>query len=193
MPKRLTKKQKGVIDLIIKGVEPLDAVQSSYDCAGKDPRASARVILHKLFQNDLFNKELTKAKHSLREKMINKQARFIDILKEYAPPVEVAKRLAELIFEGDKRTSDSAIDKYLKLSAEYPERELGITMKLEKQREKVLTSADIEKQIEERVKQRLAERERKRLLKEGKVEEAEIIEDSGALKKEKELLRDKEN
>lgn len=167
--KRLTKKQEKFINLVgVERVDPVDAVMSSYDCSSRN---SARVLLNRLLNNEKVNNRLIEVRQKLTDKIINKEAKFISILKELAPPTKVAERLAGLIFEGDARVADSAIEKYLKLSAEYPDAKSSITLTLEKEREKVLTEADIKKLVE---KKKLEE-EREKLL---ELEEGEVNRDN---------------
>jgi len=56
-------------------------------------------------------------KHPQVQKELKK---FKEFLLEYAPPKEVAKKMAEMIFGKDKRVSDSMIEKWLKIYDQYP-------------------------------------------------------------------------
>ncbi|GAH48011.1 unnamed protein product [marine sediment metagenome] len=172
--KTLTKKQNEYVELRGKGLGSIDAVMRAYGCSNRN---SAGVISHRLLKNEKVMEELRKNQELLRQKTINKEAKFIDILKEFAPPIEVARRLAELIFADDKRTADSGIEKWIKLSALYPDVRVGLYRDLEKEREQVLTEADIKKLEEQkRLEERLPVI----------IEEAEAIE--GA--KEKKISKD---
>lgn len=164
MAKELSNKELKFIELIVAGKNKTDAVMESYKPKNRNVGS---VMANRLMKKEKVMNELNKRQEMLRQKTTNKEMRFIEILKSYAPPIEVAKRLAELIFERDKRTSDSAIEKYLRLSAEYPDTRQTLTIQLEKEREKILSEADIKKLVE----QERLEEERKRLL---GVEEGEI-------------------
>lgn len=167
MAKSLTKKQLKVLDLILGGMAGRDAVMQVYNCKSRN---SAGVIAHKLFKNELFIEELRERQKLLRQQIIEKEAKFIDILKEFAPPRRVAEKLAELIFSGDKRTADSAIEKYLKLSALYPDTKIGLYHDLQRQRESVLTEADLLR-LEARKKLEAARKEL--------ADEGEVIKEAG--------------
>jgi hypothetical protein len=143
----MTEKQQKYLQFRLEGLSHIEAVKKAYPNLTK---GSLYVISYRLKKNKEVNEELRKYQQELREKTANKEAKFIDILKEFAPPVEVAKKLAELIFANDKRTSDSAIEKWLKLSALYPDTKIGIYRDYEVEREKILTRADLEKLKEPR-------------------------------------------
>ena len=143
--KTFTKKQKAFIDEISRGSDKVDAVQKVYNTTS---RASANVIANRLLENDMVSKELAQRQTLLSEKMVDKQSKFIDILRQIAPPQQVARKLAELIFSSDSRVSDSAIEKWLKLGNLYPDQKIGVYQDLEREREQILTEGDV-KRIEE--------------------------------------------
>ncbi len=149
MPRQLTKKQREVIDLLLQGEDKIDCVLKVYQCKGKKPRASASVIANKLFKNNLFIQELTTRRQALRERTTEKETKFIDILLQYAPPREVAKVLATLIFATDKRVADSAIEKWLKLGALYPDVRAGIYRDMALAREAILSGPGDLKRLKE--------------------------------------------
>ena len=138
--KKLTEKQLKFVELVGEGTQGVDAVMTAYNCKS---RASARCMLSGLLKNKTISEELTIRKDLLRKRSVNKQMKFIDILKELAPPLKVAQRLAELIFESDKRTSAQAIESYLRLSNEYPDAKIGLYRDFEKERELILSPAEL--------------------------------------------------
>lgn len=141
--KQLNQKEKQFIDLITSGgIEGLDAIMEVYECKNRN---NGSVYLNRIMKRENVIAELSKRQELLRQKKANKEMRFIELLKSFAPPVEVARRLSELIFESDKRTSESAIKTYLELSNEFPDKKIGLYKTLEEERNAVLTEATIEK------------------------------------------------
>lgn len=124
--RKLTPKEEQAIKYVLQGKTQSQAVQMSYNC---EKPATARALATKIFKKERVNKELALRRVKLQEKLNNKlttkTAKLIDLIEKFAPPNKVAKRIAENIMSSDKRVSDSAIDKYIRLREGYlPEKRM---------------------------------------------------------------------
>ncbi len=160
--KELNKQQRSFIAYKLQGLEQMEAVRRAYPNLTPD---SAYVISSRLKKNPQVQEELSRGKDMLLEKTTDKEAKFIDCLKQLLPPSEVAAKLCELIRSSDKRIVDSALDKYLKLSSLYPDTKIGLYRDLEAERQKVISPADLNKLLSER----LAEQKRTEIIEEGEI------------------------
>jgi len=173
MAKELNKQQRDYIASRLQGDEHMTAVRKAYPNLTK---GSAYVIGCRLKKHPLVQEQLKIGDKELRGRIFDKTAKFIDILRELCPPRQVAEKLAELVFSGDDRVASEAIEKYLKLSSEYPPATLGVYRDFEKEREKILSPADLPRLLAEQQ----AELKRAEIM---KVEEAVIIEKPAENKK----------
>lgn len=146
MAKDLNKQQRDYIAYRLEGLEHISAVKKAYPNL---TQGSAYVIGCRLKKNPQVQEQIKLGEKELRGRIFDKTAKFIDVLKQLCPPTDVAKKLAELIFSGDSRVADSAIEKYLKLSSEYPDAKLGIYRDYEREREQILSPADLPRLIAE--------------------------------------------
>jgi len=181
--RELNKQQRDYIAYRLEGLEHIPAVKKAYPNLTKE---SVYVIGSRLKKNLLVREQLEKGEKELRSVIINKQAKLIDILRELCPPVEIAKKIAELVFSGDSRVAMQAIDTYCKLANEFPDAKIGIYRDFQAEREKVLSPVDVEKLLA----QKAAEIEREKILTE--VEEGEVREVSAAEEKNKKNEQDTE-
>lgn len=157
MSRDLTPQQRDYITARLEGLEHISAVKKAYPNL---TRGSAYVIGCRLKKNIAVQSQLKEGTDALRGRLFDKTGKFIDVLKQMCPPIEVAKKLAELMFSDDQRVADSAIEKYLKLASEYPSEKIGLFRAYEEEREKILSPADIPRLIIERQ----AEEQRKKVL-----------------------------
>ena len=164
--KELNQQQIDYIRFRLEGFDHIQSVRKAYP---KLTQGSVYVIGCRLKKNPQIQERLKQGEREMRGKIINKQSRFIDILRDLCPPIEVAKRLAELIFSNDSRIADSAIEKYLRLSSEYPSEKLNVLVQASRERAEVLSETDI-KQLENRAAK---EREQITTIEHKDIEEAE--------------------
>ena len=118
--KPLTKKEREAVELFLTGENQTTAVFKAFDCKTK---ATAGVMATKIFSKDKVKREIEKRQVEIQRKLNDKLAKttlkFVELVEKYAPPHKIAQRLAENILSQDRRVSDSAIDKYIKLRGDY--------------------------------------------------------------------------
>ena len=117
MSKDLTKKEALAVEYFLQGENQTEAVMKAFECKTRD---SARSLASRVFSKEKVIKELAERRKSLQQKLTDKTLKFVEIVERYAPKDAIAKQLAENILSNDKRVSDTAIDKYLRLRGEYP-------------------------------------------------------------------------
>jgi phage terminase small subunit len=187
MSKELSEKELKFLELVVSGVNKTDAVMEAYKPKNRN---TGSVMANRLMKKEKVKNELMKRQQMLRQSTIDKEIKFIEALKEYAPPVDVAKRLADLIFAEDKRVADSAIQKYLNIYSLIPDQKIGLYRDYEKEREKILSPADLPKLLEEK----RAEEKRKEILAEAEEGNFKEIKENGEEKqKAEEKVKDISN
>lgn len=165
MAKELNKQQRDYISYRLGGDEHITAVRKAYPTLTDE---STYVIGCRLKKNPKVQEELRRGEDLLRERMVDKEAAFIDVLRELMPPSEAAARLCELIRSSDKRVVEAGLEKYLKLCSLYPSERLNVLVQADRERAEVLSEADIKKLTE-----KSEEKQREEVL---KIEEGEVKE-----------------
>ncbi len=121
MPRKyLTDKEQKVIDSILKGRSPIDAVNEAYDV--KD-RNSARVIACKLQKKNLFNEELIKKRDLIKQITQDEGKKLVEILEEIFPKRERMEILVSIARGNDGKSQLEALKEINKLEGEYPRQE----------------------------------------------------------------------
>lgn len=120
----LTKKEQLAVEYFLAGDNRTEAVFKAYEC---NSRESAGAMASKIFQKERIRNELAKRQVMLQQKLSDKNLRMVEIIEKYVPREAIAKKIADNIMSSDKRVSDSAIEKYLKIAGEYaPEKMLAL-------------------------------------------------------------------
>ena len=145
--KNLTTKEMALIELISQGIDEIDAAMRVYDC--KD-RKVASTIKNQVLGRERVRNELKKIEETRRVKVIEKGKKIADYIGELMSDKELAELLVRNAKSNDRRLSDPAIDKILKLKSAYPPAIYGIYRDLQKEQESVLTEADLARLIEKR-------------------------------------------
>ena len=165
MSRELTDKQKKVLDLVSKNIALNDAVLEIYDC--QDIK-SAYQIAFKLKNNEVFKNELNNRVEIKNAIVESETKKLVQILEEIFPKRERMEILVKLARrESDGRLVLEAIKEVNRLDNAYPDQKIGLYRDLEREREMILTEADL---------LNLKEAETKSL---PIIEEGEIIENSG--------------
>lgn len=156
MGKTLTKKETLALEYFLQGDNQTEAVMKAFGCKNRD---SARSLASRVFRKQKVSNALAERQGEVRERLIEGDMKFIDLVLKYTGGKEpIAQALAQNILSKDKRVADAAIDKFLKISAEYPPQRV-IEMQYQKQLEDddkvivVFKDSEEYKALEERRKQ----------------------------------------
>lgn len=114
--KILTTKENEVVGLVLTGLSKTKAVKQVYNCKNDN---SAGVLANTIFNKEKIKTEVRKRQQIIRQGSANKVIKLIDLIEGIMPPSEIAMKLVENIMSEDKRVSDSALDKYLKIRGAY--------------------------------------------------------------------------
>jgi hypothetical protein len=116
MNNKLTKKEQLAVEFLLQGHNQTESVFRAFDCKNRNV---ARALAPRIFKKEKVSRELAIRRALIQDKLTDKLVKFVELVERYAPRDEIAKKLAENIMSSDRRVSDSAIDKYIKLRGEY--------------------------------------------------------------------------
>ena len=161
MRKYLTKKEKACLELVVSGKKEslTEAVKEAYDCKTRD---SAYVISSKLKDREPFKSELRKAQQMKEDIVKGEGKKLVEILEEIFPKRERMEILVRIAKGSDGRSVLMALQEINKLEGAYPDAKIGLYRDFEKERELILSPAEIPRLEAEKK----AQKEREELLKE---------------------------
>jgi hypothetical protein len=117
----LTDKEEKVIELIQQGRSKIDAVMEAYNCK---TRQSATAYSSRLFKREKVRNELRKIQNMASDKLADKNVSFLNLLLRHITMEEIAEKLADNLRSKDKRVSDSALEKVMRVVSAYPKEEM---------------------------------------------------------------------
>lgn len=125
----LTKKEALAVEFVMQGNNHTEAVMKSYKCKTRD---SARSLAAVIFKKPKVCDALAARQREIVERLADKDIDFIEMVEHFSGgKVSIARKLAQNLMSDDKRVSDSALEKYLKLCGLYSPEKIAIQSKNE--------------------------------------------------------------
>ncbi len=117
----LTKKEEKAIELIQQGRTKIDATMEAFNCK---TRASAGSYSSRLFNKPKVRERLKAIQSKVDDKLASRNVSFLDLLLKHITMEEIAEKLADNLRSNDKRVSDSALEKAMRVISAYPAEEI---------------------------------------------------------------------
>lgn len=118
----LTQKEEKVIEYILQGDDKITAVQKAFNCKNRNV---ARSYASRLFRKEKVAKRLAEVSEKVSDKLFDKTKTFLELLLRYVSMEQIAKKLADNLLSNDKRVSDSALEKAMRVISAYPKEEFS--------------------------------------------------------------------
>ena len=120
----LTQREARFIEILAEGEE--DRIKALKE-AGFNFKSdqSARVYLNRLLKKPKVIQRLRIIRDKVDDRIADKTKSFLDLLLKHVSMEEIAKKLADNLRSNDKRVSDSALEKAMRVISAYPKEDLA--------------------------------------------------------------------